>query len=142
MAISNSFHVPTKLINSQATANCGFRNAVDAATGKILWQTADPDNAAELWLGQRGERRDVWRFFVRQDVCARCEDGRILWHFATKGSVIEGPSVVNGILNWDPAMAALAARRTTYFTRLPFCSHPSERRSGICQATFDRSVSR
>ena len=105
MAISNSFHVPTKLINSQATANCGFRNAVDAATGKILWQTADPDDAAELWLGQRGERRDVWRFFVRQDVCARCEDGKILWHFATKGSVIEGPSVVNGILNWDPAMA-------------------------------------
>jgi len=44
--------------------------------------------------------RDVWRFFVRQDVCSRCEDGKILWHFATKGSVIDGPSIVNGILKW------------------------------------------
>lgn len=47
VAISNSFHVPTKLIDSQTTANGGFRNAVDAATGKILWQTADPDDAAD-----------------------------------------------------------------------------------------------
>jgi polyvinyl alcohol dehydrogenase (cytochrome) len=69
VAISNSSHIPTKLMNLH-TVKGGIWNAIDAATGKILWQTGDPDNASDY--GVVSEKwRGLCRFFVRQDVRSR-----------------------------------------------------------------------
>jgi len=41
VAVSNSLHMPYTLVPSGQTINWGAWSALDVATGKILWQTAD-----------------------------------------------------------------------------------------------------
>lgn len=99
-AIGNSNHVPTKLIPGGQTATGGFWNAIDAATGKILWQTADPDGAIDP--GSVSEANGVvyagsWSGAM---YALDAQTGRIVWRFATAGSVIDGPSIVDGTVYW------------------------------------------
>ena len=128
VAISNTSHVPTKLINGQ-TATGRFWNAVDAATGKILWQTADPDGASDYGAVSEANGLVSGGSLSGKMFALDAHTGGILWQYTTAGSVIDGPSIVKASPIGDPAMAALAARRTTEFTRSKFRSHQSERHS-------------
>ena len=76
---------------------------VDAATGKIFWQTADPDGAGDY--GSVSEANGVMYggSLSGKMYAVDAKTGQILWHFTTAGSVIDGPSVVNGVLYWASA---------------------------------------
>jgi polyvinyl alcohol dehydrogenase (cytochrome) len=82
------------------TATGGFWTALDAGTGKVLWQTADPDGAADY--GSVSEANGVvYAGSLSGAMYAlNARTGQILWRFLTAGSVIDGPSVVNGVLYW------------------------------------------
>jgi polyvinyl alcohol dehydrogenase (cytochrome) len=99
VAISNSFHVPTKLLNGQ-TATGGFWNALDPATGKILWQTADPDGAPDYGSVSEANGVVYAGSLSGKMVALDAETGAILWQYTTAGSVIDGPSIVNGVIYW------------------------------------------
>jgi len=109
VAISNSSHISKPLINGQ-TATGGFWNALDAATGKILWQTPDPDVTAcgkppcpaFSDYGAVSEANGVvyGGSLSGKMLALDAQTGKILWTFTTAGSVIDGPSIVNGVLYW------------------------------------------
>jgi polyvinyl alcohol dehydrogenase (cytochrome) len=99
VAISNSDHVPTTLLNGQ-TVTSGFWEALDVNTGKILWQTGDPDGASDY--GSVSEANGVMYAgsLSGKMLALNAQTGQIIWSFATAGSVIDGPSIVNGVLYW------------------------------------------
>jgi polyvinyl alcohol dehydrogenase (cytochrome) len=99
VAISNSSHVSTKLINGQ-TVTGGLWAAVDAATGKILWQTGDPDGASDYGAVSEANGVVYAGSLSGKMFALNAQTGQILWRFATAGSVIDGPSIVNGVLYW------------------------------------------
>lgn len=105
-------------------ANGGFWAALDPRTGAILWQTPDPASSKPLTgdiehprfgLG-RGLGFFAWAMgpltvangvvyagsmdFAGHMYAMDAEDGRILWRFASGGSVCSAPAVVDGILYW------------------------------------------
>jgi polyvinyl alcohol dehydrogenase (cytochrome) len=98
---ANFGRVNWQLSNGQTT-NGGFWTALDAATGQILWQTADPGKALDMapvtvangvvYVASVGE---TGRFSALD-----AASGQILWGFASGGSVIAGPAVVNGMVYW------------------------------------------
>jgi len=99
-AIGNSNHVPTTMIPGGQTASGGFWNAIDAATGKVIWQTADPDGAIDPGSVSQANGVVYGGSYSGKMFALDAQTGRMLWSFASGGSVIDGPSIVNGVLYW------------------------------------------
>lgn len=102
IASSNSSNSSYKLINGQ-TVTWGFWSAVSGANGKILWQTPDPTPVTwdigalsvangVLYAGSLDSAGEVHALDAAT--------GKILWSYASGGSVIDGPSIVNANLYW------------------------------------------
>ena len=102
IASANSNYQLYKLLSGQ-TVTWGFWSAVNASTGKIVWQTADPTSGT----------RDVGSLSVANGVvyaesldaaghmyALDSSNGNILWSYASGGSLIDGPSIVSGNLYW------------------------------------------
>jgi polyvinyl alcohol dehydrogenase (cytochrome) len=114
VAIANSAHISYPLAPSNSvTANGGSWAALDPATGEILWQTPatgqdtqQPDLTA-LALGQVSAANGVvYAGSMSGDMVAlNAENGRILWQFASGGSVVSGPSIVDGTVYWGSGYA-------------------------------------
>jgi polyvinyl alcohol dehydrogenase (cytochrome) len=101
VAIANGNHLPYTLVPSGQHITWGSWSALDAATGKILWQTADP-TAATIDTGSVSVANGVMYAgsYSGQMYALDTTTGRILWNFASGGSVIDGPSIVDGALYW------------------------------------------
>jgi polyvinyl alcohol dehydrogenase (cytochrome) len=100
VAIANSDLLPYTLISGQQIT-WGAWSALDVATGKILWQTADP-TPATIDRGSVSVANGVMYVGSNsgQMYALSAETGSILWNFASGGSVIDGPSIVDGVLFW------------------------------------------
>ncbi|HMG34830.1 MAG TPA: PQQ-binding-like beta-propeller repeat protein [Blastocatellia bacterium] len=76
--------------------------ALDGATGKILWQTMNPDNRSNfgpLTITGTGDNRLVFAGSSGNFIRAYdAKTGKILWEFDTGGAVGGGPTVVDGVL--------------------------------------------
>lgn len=82
--------------------------ALDKATGRIVWQTADPQGAADLasltvangvlYAGSMAGTGD-------QMYALDTSSGEILWRFPAGGSVVGGPAVVDGSVYWGSGYA-------------------------------------
>lgn len=100
------------MINGQSTSG-GLWGAIDPATGKILWQTADPNGAEDLGavsvangvvyagsmgftVGQNTAGAQTNPTFFGLDAAT----GSILWSYASGGSVNAGPAIANGMVYW------------------------------------------
>jgi polyvinyl alcohol dehydrogenase (cytochrome) len=75
-------------------------SGLDVATGKIMWQTADPDGAIDpgsvsVANGIAYAGSYSGRMFVLD-----AQTGRILWTFANGSSVLDGPAIVDSVLYW------------------------------------------
>jgi polyvinyl alcohol dehydrogenase (cytochrome) len=102
IASSDSNYDSYTLLSGQ-TITWGFWTAVDASSGKILWQTADPTSGT----------RDVGSVSVANGIlyvesldsaghmyALNSSTGDILWSYASGGSSIDGPSIVSGNVFW------------------------------------------
>jgi polyvinyl alcohol dehydrogenase (cytochrome) len=109
VAIANSDHLPYNLVPSGQQITWGAWSALDVATGKILWQTADPTVGtidrgsvsvanAVLYAGSNSG----------QMYALDTTTGKILWNFASGGSVIDGPSILDGVLYWGSGYREIA----------------------------------
>jgi polyvinyl alcohol dehydrogenase (cytochrome) len=100
-AITNGFGLPYTLVPSGEKITWGAWSALDVATGKILWQTADP--TAGTWdYGAVSVASGVMYApsFSGQMYALDAITGKVLWNFASGGSVIDGPSIVGGVVYW------------------------------------------
>ena len=79
----------------------GAWSALDVATGKILWQTADPTPGA-IDRGSVSVANGVMYAGSNsgQMYALDATTGNILWNFASGGTVLDGPSIVDGALYW------------------------------------------
>ena len=98
--IANNLLLPYTLVSGQQIT-WGAWSALDVATGKILWQTADP-TPATIDRGSVSVANGVVYVGSNsgQMYALNSETGNILWNFASGGSVIDGPSIVDGVLFW------------------------------------------
>ena len=101
VAIANSDLLPYTLVPSGQQITWGAWSALDVATGKILWQTADP-TPATIDRGSVSVANGVMYVGSNsgQMYALDAETGTILWNFASGGSVIDGPSIVDSTLFW------------------------------------------
>lgn len=108
VAISNSDHKPYRLTPSGVPHNAGSWAALDASSGRVLWQVkvpgADPSNP---FLGALGvgvvtvANGVVYAGATASGLYALdATTGRQLWSFPVSAPVICGPSVVNGTVYW------------------------------------------
>ena len=107
VAISNNAHVPYTLQGSGPyagqTVTGGSWSALDAGTGKIEWQTPDPQGAIDQ--GFVTTANGV--VYAPSDAATgnnmyalNAATGQILWQFASGGSVNSGAAILNGVLFW------------------------------------------
>jgi polyvinyl alcohol dehydrogenase (cytochrome) len=101
VAIANNGHLPYTLAPSGQQITWGSWSALDVATGKILWQTADP-TVGTIDTGSVSVANGVMYAgsYSGQMYALDTRTGRILWNFASGGSVIDGPSIVDGVVYW------------------------------------------
>jgi polyvinyl alcohol dehydrogenase (cytochrome) len=85
------------------TATGGSWAALNPATGKILWQTPDPQGAVDLGFVSAangvvyaGSNAGTGDNMYALDAST----GKILWEFASGGAVISGAAIANGTVFW------------------------------------------
>jgi polyvinyl alcohol dehydrogenase (cytochrome) len=98
-AITNNAHLPYPLTNG-STITWGAWSALDAATGRILWQTADPAHAVDMGSVSHANGVLYAPSFSGNLHALDAATGTVLWTFATGGSVIDGPSIADGTVYW------------------------------------------
>jgi polyvinyl alcohol dehydrogenase (cytochrome) len=106
VAISNSNYLPyADAATFPNSGTAGSWNALDPATGKVLWRTADPSGALDLGPmavsngvvyapSAAGGATNPTMFALD------AASGNILWQFVAGGSVLAGASVSNGTVYW------------------------------------------
>jgi len=101
VAIGNNAHLPYTLVPSGTTITWGSWSALDVNTGAILWQVADPTpgtidtGAVSLANGVLYAGSYSGKMYALDT-----GTGKILWNFTSGGSVIDGPSIVDGLVYW------------------------------------------
>lgn len=100
--IADSGHVSYALIPSGAHIASGSWSALDAATGKILWQTADPNPGIDFGAvsAANGVVYAGSQFSSGYMYALDAATGKILWSFKSGGSVDDGPSIVGNFVYW------------------------------------------
>ena len=106
-AIGHNTGQAYRLVSGQVVTG-GSWAALDPATGRILWQTADPQGAPDLaslteangvlYGGSMAHTGD-------QMYALDTRTGAILWKYAAGGSVVGGPAVVRGTAYWGSGYA-------------------------------------
>jgi polyvinyl alcohol dehydrogenase (cytochrome) len=93
----------TSASGQRSTITGGSWSALDAGTGTILWQTADPQHAADLGFVSTangvvyaGSDAPTGTNMYALDATT----GTIDWAFPSGGSVIGGAAIVNGSVYW------------------------------------------
>jgi polyvinyl alcohol dehydrogenase (cytochrome) len=105
-AITNNLHGAYKLARGGATITWGSWSAINAQTGKMIWQTADPTKGS-IDMGAMSVANGVVYagsysgFMYAMDA----KKGDILWSFDSGGSVIDGPAIADGVVYWGSGYA-------------------------------------
>jgi polyvinyl alcohol dehydrogenase (cytochrome) len=121
VAEANSKNVPTTLTRpapgSATSTSGGFWEALDAATGAILWQNADPAGPTFGDIGQTATANGVV-YAGSSDpqghvFAMDAKTGQTKWSFPTGGSIASGPSIANGTVYWGSGYGQFASNGTT-----------------------------
>jgi len=125
-SLTNQHHIPYRLtqngVLTNTTVTGGSWMALDPATGKILWQTADPQletlppptGTVGVWdLAPVSVANGVAYVASMaktgsQMYALDAATGSILWQFAAGSSVNAAPAIVNGSLYWGSGYARSA----------------------------------
>jgi polyvinyl alcohol dehydrogenase (cytochrome) len=106
--IANNSHTAWKLPNGQTTTG-GFWSALNAATGAINWQTADPFAAQDMGPPSVANGVVYVPGFDPQGHLFALDavSGQVLFSFPSGGSSIAGASIANGTVYWGSGYAHL-----------------------------------
>ncbi|HXS94529.1 MAG TPA: PQQ-binding-like beta-propeller repeat protein [Candidatus Limnocylindrales bacterium] len=108
-AIGNTLHGTYKLMPQGKAISWGSWGAVNARTGRIAWQTADPTQGATDPGAMTVANGVVYAgsysgFMYALDA----HTGMILWSFDSGGSVVSGPAIADGVVYWGSGYAHIA----------------------------------
>jgi polyvinyl alcohol dehydrogenase (cytochrome) len=122
-AITNNAHTSYQLQPNGPTIDWGSWAALDVRTGRILWQVADPTQGA-LDMGSVSVANGVLYAgsYSGAMYALNTLNGAVLWSFASGGSVLDGPSIVNGTVYWGSGYAKIRpgiANNKVYAFSLP-----------------------
>ena len=103
------------------TIGYGFWSGLDAGTGEILWQTADPNVGATdmgavtvangvVFAGSMAAGANADTMFAID-----AASGEILWRFPSGGSVNGGAAVVDGVVYWGSGYGLWGGRSNNRF---------------------------
>jgi polyvinyl alcohol dehydrogenase (cytochrome) len=107
-AIGNNSHQTYTLVPGGQQVSGGSWSALDAATGKIIWQTADPAGAIDPGSVSVANGVVYAGSYAGQMYALDAATGKMLWMFNSGGSVLDGPSIVNGVLYWGSGYRRIA----------------------------------
>ncbi len=98
--------------DNSTTWNGGSWAALDAATGKIIWQTPTPKSRGHAPVINTGgvtiANGVLFGGTMGGDfVALDGSNGNILWTYASGGSVIDAPSIVDGVVYWGSGYARI-----------------------------------
>jgi polyvinyl alcohol dehydrogenase (cytochrome) len=112
-AISNSLHDAYKLAKGGDAITWGSWGAVNAQTGKMVWQTADPTRGA-IDPGAMSVANGVVYAgsFSGFMYALDAKKGNILWSFNSGGSVIDGPAIADGVVYWGSGYGHIKPGKT------------------------------
>ncbi len=115
VAISDADKIEYTLVPSGKKITWGSWSALDVATGKILWQTADPTKGT-FDIGSVSVANGVLYApsLSGQMYALNTVSGKILWNFASGGSVIDGPSIVDGAVYWGSGYTIGTGNKKVY----------------------------
>jgi polyvinyl alcohol dehydrogenase (cytochrome) len=99
-AIANNSHEAYQLAPRGETITWGSWSAINARTGKIVWQTADPTKGAidPVYAGS----------YSGLMYAMNARTGKILWSFESGGSVVDGPAIADGVVYWGSGYAKIS----------------------------------
>lgn len=106
-AIGHNTRQPYILLSGQVVSG-GSWAALDPSTGRILWQTADPQgepDLAALTVANGVLYGGSMAHTGNQMYALDAATGAILWRFPAGGSVVSGPAVVGGAVFWGSGYA-------------------------------------
>ena len=105
-AIANNLHDAYRLSPRGETITWGSWSALNARTGKIVWQTADPTNGA-IDPGAMSVANGVVYAgsYSGMMYAMNARTGRIMWSFESGGSVVDGPAIADGVVYWGSGYA-------------------------------------
>lgn len=112
----------TYQLKSGQTISWGFYAAIDAASGAILWQTADPTPksypigmvSVANGVMYAGSYDKEGRYYALD-----AGTGAILWHFASGGAVVSGAAIVQGAVYWGSGWSGGANDKVYAFALSP-----------------------
>ncbi|AEU38059.1 Pyrrolo-quinoline quinone repeat-containing protein [Granulicella mallensis MP5ACTX8] len=106
--IANFTQASYSLSPSGQAITWGSWAALNAQTGQIVWQTADPTKGG-IDMGAASVANGVVYAgsFSGAMYALNAASGKILWSFASGGSVVGSPSIVNGVVYWGSGYTAL-----------------------------------
>jgi hypothetical protein len=90
---------PYPLVNG-AAITWGAWSALDVNTGKILWQTADPNQALDMGSVSVANGLLYAPSYDGNMHALDAATGKTLWSFQSGGAVLDGPSIVDGVVYW------------------------------------------
>jgi polyvinyl alcohol dehydrogenase (cytochrome) len=110
IGIGNGDHVPWTLKAADGTTSTttgGGFVSLNAATGEIEWQIADPQAATGDWLDDAFVSTANGVMYAGSSIptgtnmyALDVNSGKVLWSFAGGGSIFGGASIVNGTVYW------------------------------------------
>jgi polyvinyl alcohol dehydrogenase (cytochrome) len=110
VAETNTNHTPYTLLDG-TTVTSGFWSALDAATGQVLWQTADPYPQGAIDTGPvTGANGVAYACSMDPNGHMYAMDGatgNILWDFASGGSCNSGAAISGGMVFWGSGYSNL-----------------------------------
>ncbi len=120
-ADTNFYGIPWTLVNNGvangATVTSGFWSALDPATGKILWQTADPTGGFDPGAvsAANGVVYACSLDSVGHMYALNGQTGAVLWSFASGGSCNAGAAIVNGVVYWGSGYGGLGTSNHKFY---------------------------
>jgi polyvinyl alcohol dehydrogenase (cytochrome) len=113
VASSNSDNRAYALLDG-STITWGAWNALDPATGKILWQTGDPAHAIDPGAVSVANGVLYTSSFSGEMHALNAANGKILWTFPTGNAVMDGPSIVDGTVYWGSGYQTSSLANSVY----------------------------
>ncbi len=108
-AIANNLHGSYQLKPQGQTITWGSWSAINARTGKIVWQTADPSKGAIDTGAMSVANGVVYAGSYSGMMHAMdAKTGAILWSFDSGGSVVDGPAIADGVVYWGSGYAHIS----------------------------------
>jgi polyvinyl alcohol dehydrogenase (cytochrome) len=106
IAEANANRLPTRLPDG-TTTTAGTFSALDPATGRIVWQIADPTGGIDTGAVSVANGVMYAGSLTGRMFALSAATGRVLWQFQGAGASNAGPAVVGGNLFWGNGYARL-----------------------------------